>query len=73
MNESSKPYLGNKEQKLLFLVISQSDVHTDFGFSRTFFACLKNQAHRSEFVQPCSGRATWNYAMSLLYYDILKS
>ena len=32
-----KPYLGNEEQKLLFLVTSQSDVHIDFDFARPFF------------------------------------
>ena len=29
-NESWKPYLGNREPKLLFLVVSQPDVHIDF-------------------------------------------
>ena len=31
-NKSYKPYLGNKEQKWLFLVVSLSDVHIDFDF-----------------------------------------
>ena len=41
-NESGKPYLGNKEQKLLFLVVFQSDVHIGFDFTRPFFACRIN-------------------------------
>ena len=36
-NESCKPYLGNKEQKLLFLVVSQLDLHIEFDFARPFF------------------------------------
>ena len=30
-------YLGNKEQKAVFLVVSQLDMH--FGFEHLFFAC----------------------------------
>ena len=33
LNESRKPYIDNKEQKLLFLVVSQSEVHFDFDFA----------------------------------------
>ena len=36
-NESLKPYLGNKEQKLLFLVASQLDLRIDFVFARPLF------------------------------------
>ena len=67
-SESYKPYLGNKEQKLMFLVVCQSDVHIEFDFVSPFFfffffACPigrankivgpKNRARRSKFVQPC--------------------
>ena len=46
-NESCKCYLGNKEQKAMFLVVSRSDVH--FSFEYTFFympdrARMKNRA-----------------------------
>ena len=60
-NESFKSYLGNKEQKLLFLVVSQSDMHIDFHFLRSFFCAPdgailfthpKNRAPRRKFVQP---------------------
>ena len=40
-NESCKPYLGNREQKWLFLVVSLSDVHTDFDFARLFFCATE--------------------------------
>ena len=30
-NVSTKCYLGNKEQKAVFLVVPRSDVHFDFG------------------------------------------
>ena len=61
-NESCKCYLGNKEQKAMFLVVSRSDVH--FGFDQPFFfACPigraskiarpKNRARRKKFVHPC--------------------
>ena len=36
-NESRKCYLGNKEQKAIFLVVSRSDVH--FSIEHTFFVC----------------------------------
>ena len=36
-SESYKPYLGNKEQKLMFLVVCQSDVHIEFDFVSPFF------------------------------------
>ena len=36
-NESRKCYLGNKEQKAIFLVVSRSDLH--FSIEHTFFAC----------------------------------
>ena len=32
-NESCKCYLGNKEQKSMFLVVSRSDVHIDLDFA----------------------------------------
>ena len=54
-NESCKCYLGNKEQKAMFLVVSWSEVH--FSFERTFF-CVpdgghpKNRAPGRKFVQP---------------------
>ena len=38
-NESCKSYLGNREQKAIFLVVPQSDVH--FSFERLFF-CVPN-------------------------------
>ena len=34
-NVTSKCYLGNKEQKAMFLVVSRSDVH--FGLEQLFF------------------------------------
>ena len=34
-NESCKCYLGNDEQKAMFLVVSQSHMH--FGFEHPFF------------------------------------
>ena len=37
LNESRKPYVDNKEQKLLFLVVSQSEVHIDFDFAFPLF------------------------------------
>ena len=56
--------LGNKEQKLLFLVVSQSDVHIDFDFARPFF-CVFDWAQiklRSKFVQPwILGETIWNF------------
>ena len=36
-NENRKSYLGHKEQKVMFPVISWSDEH--FGFVRPFFLC----------------------------------
>ena len=42
-NKIFKSYLGKKEQKLIFLVVSWSDV--DFGFLRQFF-CLSNQVRK---------------------------
>ena len=58
--ESCKSYLGNKEQKAMFLVVSRLYVH--FSFAHLFFACPsgrtseiarpKNQARWSKFVQP---------------------
>ena len=38
-NESFKSYLGNKEQKLLFLVVSQLDLPIEIDFAPVFFAC----------------------------------
>ena len=53
--------IDNKEQKLLFLAVSQSEVHIDFDFPRPFFACPiggtnqiacpKNWARRSNLFQ----------------------
>ena len=37
LNKSCKSFLGNKEQKVIFLVVSRSDVQ--FGFDQSFFAC----------------------------------
>ena len=34
--------LGNKEQQLLFLVVSQSDVHIDFDLMCPFFVCAQS-------------------------------
>ena len=45
-NESWKPYLGNREQKLLFLVVSQSDVYSKFDFARQIE--LANKIGRGE-------------------------
>ena len=62
-NVTSKCYLGNKEQKAMFLVVSRSDVH--FGLEQLFFffACPieqaillarpENRAPRKKFVHPC--------------------
>ena len=36
-NESCKSYLSSKEQKLLFLVVSQSEVQINFDFALPFF------------------------------------
>ena len=36
-NENHKSYLGNNEQKAMFLVVSWSDAH--FSFGRLLFAC----------------------------------
>ena len=52
--ESCKPYLGNKEQKLLFQVVCQSDVHTDFDFARRFF-CGPDQARKYNCAPKNSG------------------
>ena len=52
-NENYKPYLGNKEQKLLFLVASQSDMHNDFDFACFFFFACLIETRRSKFFQPC--------------------
>ena len=59
-NEGCKCYLGNEDQKGMFLVVSQLDVHFDFGHS--FFgrpigraskiARPKNGAPRKKFVRP---------------------
>ena len=55
-NESFKCYLGNKEQKAMFLVVFRSDVH--FGFLAPIFlrpillVRPKNRAPRKEFVHP---------------------
>ena len=43
-NESFKPYLGNKEQKWLFLVVFLSDVHINYYFARTLFFGMPNRA-----------------------------
>ena len=60
-NEGCKCCLGNKEQKVMFLVVSRSDVQ--FGFEHPFFACpirrankiahLKNRALIKKFVHSC--------------------
>ena len=58
-NESCKAYLGNKEQKLLFLGVSQSDAYIEFDFACPFFTVpdrARNfiyQTRISKFVQPC--------------------
>ena len=33
-NENWRSYLGNREQRLLFLVVSQSDIYNEFDFAR---------------------------------------
>ena len=48
-SESCKPYLGNKKQKLLFLVVSLSDVHMDFKIARP-----EIQGRKSNFVRSFS-------------------
>ena len=68
-NESCKCYLGNKEQRAMFLVVSRLNLH--FGFGHPFFACPigrasktarpKSRAPREKFVHP------W-YKMSLKKY-----
>ena len=51
-NESCKYYLGNKEQKAMFLVVSLSYVH--FGFDQpSKIAHPKNRVPGKKFVQPC--------------------
>ena len=57
-NESFKPYFGTKEQKLFFLVVSQSDLRFEFDFANPVFfankiARPKNRARRCKFVQSC--------------------
>ena len=50
---------GNKEQRAMFLVVSQSNVH--FGLENSFFACpighackiAKYRVPREKFVHPC--------------------
>ena len=61
-NESCKPYLGNKEQKWLLLVVSLSDLHINYYFACTLFlACPIGHANKmraqkigrvDKFVQP---------------------
>ena len=68
-------YVGNKEQRLLFLVVSQSDAHIDFDFARPFFACSighvnnivrpKFQGRRRKFVQPCYKNNANQYLVKL--------
>ena len=58
-NENHKSYLGNKEQKTMFLVVSRSDTH--FNFGRLLLACPvgpvskitipKNRVRWSKFIQ----------------------
>ena len=48
-SESCKPYLRNKKQKLLFLVVSLSDVHMDFKIARP-----EIQGRKSKFVRSFS-------------------
>ena len=60
-NRSFKPYLGNKEQKFLFVVVSQLDLRIDFNFAPFFcvpdrarankIARSKDRVRRSKFVQ----------------------
>ena len=45
-NESCKCYLGNKEQKSMFLVVSRSDVHIDFDFACPFVPCPIGRASK---------------------------
>ena len=44
MKALSKCYLGNKEQREMFLVVSRSNVH--FGFEHPFFASPIGRASR---------------------------
>ena len=41
--------IDNKEQKLLFLAVSQSEVHIDFDFPRPSF-CVPDRGHKSNCV-----------------------
>ena len=43
-NESCKCYLGNNEQKTMFLVVSQSDAH--FSLKHPFFECPIRHARK---------------------------
>ena len=70
-NESLKPYLGNKEQKLLFLVVSQLDLGIDFVFARplflfnfVFFASPRGRAN--EIAYPKNRVHISNFVQSLL-------
>ena len=64
-NESWKCYLGNREQKLMFLVVSRSDVH--FDFEHPFFACpigraILLRAPRKKFVH------LWNITREMFFF-----
>ena len=45
-NESFKPYFGTKEQKLFFLVVSQSDLRFEFDFANPVFLQIKLRAQK---------------------------
>ena len=72
-NESFKSYLGNKEQKLLFLVVSQLDLPIEIDFAPVFFcvpyqgankiARPNNRARRSKFVQPWFANDTAHFCV----------
>ena len=60
-------YLGNKEKKAMFLVVSRSDVH--FGFDQPFLGEKnyfgKHRAPRKKLVHPCWGQELGNSVLDI--------